>query len=63
MEHVLPDERRVAVVLELLRLGYPDRMVLSHDAASFSRVTPDDIDAMLVAIPARLLVPERPPGS
>ncbi|TQN42239.1 phosphotriesterase-related protein [Blastococcus colisei] len=40
MEHVLPDERRVAVVLELLRLGYADRMVLSHDAASFSRVTP-----------------------
>lgn len=40
MEHVLPDERRVAVVLALLRLGYADRMVLSHDAASFSRVTP-----------------------
>lgn len=40
MEHVLPDERRVAVVLDLLRLGYADRMVLSHDAASFSRVTP-----------------------
>lgn len=40
MEQVLPDERRVAVVLELLRLGYADRMVLSHDAATFSRVTP-----------------------
>lgn len=40
MAHVLPDERRVAVVLELLRRGYADRMVLSHDAASFSRVTP-----------------------
>jgi phosphotriesterase-related protein len=40
MAHVLPDERRVAVVLELLRLGYAGRMVLSHDAAVFSRVTP-----------------------
>ncbi|WP_206330551.1 phosphotriesterase [Modestobacter sp. KNN46-3] len=40
MEHVLPDERRVATVLALLRLGYADRMVLSHDAACFSRVTP-----------------------
>ena len=40
MEHVLPDEARVAVVLELVRRGYADRMVLSHDAAFFSRVTP-----------------------
>lgn len=40
MEHVLPDETRVRTVLELLRLGYSDRMVLSHDAAFFSRVTP-----------------------
>jgi phosphotriesterase-related protein len=40
MEHALPDERRVATVLALLRLGYADRMVLSHDAACFSRVTP-----------------------
>jgi phosphotriesterase-related protein len=40
MEHVLPDERRVSVVLALLRLGYADRMVLSHDAAFFSHVTP-----------------------
>ena len=40
MEHVLPDDRRVATVLALLRLGYVDRMVLSHDAACFSRVTP-----------------------
>ncbi len=40
MEHVLPDPRRVRTVLELLRLGYADRMVLSHDAAFFSRVTP-----------------------
>jgi phosphotriesterase-related protein len=40
MEHVLPDERRVATVLALLAQGYADRMVLSHDAAFFSRVTP-----------------------
>lgn len=40
MEHVLPDERRVATVLALLRLGYVRQMVLSHDAACFSRVTP-----------------------
>ena len=40
MEHVLPDERRVRTVLALLRLGYADRMVLSHDAAFYSRVTP-----------------------
>jgi phosphotriesterase-related protein len=40
MEHVLPDERRVAVVLRLLREGYADRMILSQDAAVFSRVTP-----------------------
>jgi phosphotriesterase-related protein len=40
MAHVLPDDRRVAVTLALLREGYADRMVLSHDAAVFSRVTP-----------------------
>lgn len=40
MEHVLPDDRRVGTVLALLDLGYADRMVLSHDAAFFSRVTP-----------------------
>jgi phosphotriesterase-related protein len=40
MEHVLPDERRVQIVLELVRRGYAERMVLSHDAAFFSRVTP-----------------------
>jgi phosphotriesterase-related protein len=40
MEHVLADDRRVATVLALLRLGYADRMVLSHDAACFSRMTP-----------------------
>ncbi|HEX2174486.1 MAG TPA: hypothetical protein VHG70_01130, partial [Nocardioidaceae bacterium] len=40
MEHVLTDDRRVATVVELVRRGYADRMVLSHDAAFFSRVTP-----------------------
>ncbi|HWM73548.1 MAG TPA: hypothetical protein VNQ53_07400 [Nocardioides sp.] len=40
MEHVLPDEARVETVLDLLRLGYAERMVLSHDAAFYSRVTP-----------------------
>ena len=40
MEHVLPDEARTATVLALLGEGYADRMVLSHDAAFFSRVTP-----------------------
>lgn len=40
MEHVLPDERRTRTVLALLRLGYADRMVLSQDAAFYSRVTP-----------------------
>ena len=40
MEHVLPDDRRVRTVLALLQLGYAQQMVLSHDAAFFSRVTP-----------------------
>ncbi len=40
MEHLLPDEVRVRTVVELLRRGYGDRMVLSHDAAFFSHVTP-----------------------
>ena len=40
MEHVLPDDARIDTVLALLRLGYAERMVLSHDAAFFSRVTP-----------------------
>jgi phosphotriesterase-related protein len=92
MEHVLPDERRVATVLALLRGGYADRMVLSHDAAFFSRVTPlswraahapnwhmenlprritpmllaggasdEQLHQMMVANPARLLVPSAPP--
>ena len=40
MEHVLPDERRVRTVVALVELGYADRMVLSHDAAFYSHVTP-----------------------
>jgi phosphotriesterase-related protein len=40
MEHVLPDEQRARTVLALLPLGYADRMILSHDAAVFSHVTP-----------------------
>jgi phosphotriesterase-related protein len=40
MQHVLADDARVAVLLALLREGYADRMVLSQDAAYFSRVTP-----------------------
>ena len=40
MEHVLPDDARVSTVLTLLEGGYADRMVLSQDAAFFSRVTP-----------------------
>lgn len=40
MEHVLPDEARIQTVLELIDRGYVESMVLSHDAAFFSRVTP-----------------------
>ena len=40
MEHVLSDAQRAATVLALLSLGYADRMILSHDAAVFSHVTP-----------------------
>lgn len=40
MAHVTDDDQALAIVLALLRRGYADRMVLSHDAAWFSRVTP-----------------------
>lgn len=40
MEHVLADDRRLQNLLALLDLGYADRMVLSHDAAFYSHVTP-----------------------
>ena len=40
MAHVLDDERRIDTVVSLVELGYADRMVLSHDAAFYSHVTP-----------------------
>ena len=40
MEHVLPDAQRVRTVRDLVRLGYADRMILSHDASFYSHVTP-----------------------
>jgi phosphotriesterase-related protein len=40
MEQVLSDERRVRTLLSLLEMGYADRMVISHDAAFYSHVTP-----------------------
>ena len=40
MEHELPDDRRTRTVVALLERGYADRMVLSHDAAYYSHVTP-----------------------
>lgn len=40
MEHLGRDADRERMLLELLDAGYADRIVLSHDAAVFSRVTP-----------------------
>lgn len=40
MEHVGRDADRERMLLRLLDAGYADRIVLSHDAAVFSRVTP-----------------------
>jgi phosphotriesterase-related protein len=40
MEHVLSDERRMDTVVKLVGLGYADRMIMSHDAAVYSFVTP-----------------------
>jgi phosphotriesterase-related protein len=40
MEHVARDEDRVRTLVALLDQGYAERIVLSHDAAIFSRVTP-----------------------
>ncbi|GEK87390.1 phosphotriesterase family protein [Microbacterium aerolatum] len=40
MENVGSDEDRIRMLLQLLDAGYADRIVLSHDAAVFSRVTP-----------------------
>lgn len=91
MEHVLPDRARVRTLVALLKEGYADRMVVSQDAAYFSRVTPpswrashvpnwnlenisrrilpwllgdgatpDQIHQLMVANPARILVPSPP---
>lgn len=40
MEHVLSDDRRVRTVVALLGLGYVEQIVLSHDAAFYSHITP-----------------------
>lgn len=40
MSHLADDEGRVHTLLTLLDEGYADQIVLSHDAAVFSRVTP-----------------------
>ncbi len=40
MEHVALDDDRIRTLVTLLREGYAERIVLSHDAAFFSRVTP-----------------------
>ncbi|HYI22038.1 MAG TPA: hypothetical protein VEX62_05305 [Candidatus Limnocylindrales bacterium] len=40
MEFVLDDGRRIDTLLSLIRLGYADRLVISHDAAFYSHVTP-----------------------
>jgi phosphotriesterase-related protein len=39
-EHLLENSRRVRTVVALAELGYANRMVLSHDAAIYSHVTP-----------------------
>ncbi|QTX03543.1 phosphotriesterase family protein [Agromyces archimandritae] len=40
MAHMGSDEQRIRTLLALLEAGYRDRIVLSHDASFFSRVTP-----------------------
>ena len=40
MEHMASDEQRIDTVVALVSRGYADRMILSHDAAFFSHVTP-----------------------
>lgn len=40
MEHTAPDEQRIRTLLTLLERGLASQIVLSHDAAAFSRVTP-----------------------
>jgi phosphotriesterase-related protein len=69
MEHVLADDRRVRTVLALLRLGYADRMILSHDAAVFSHVTPPSWRSRMTprwnmeTIPGRILPELREGGA
>jgi phosphotriesterase-related protein len=40
MEHAQRDQARLETVAALVRLGYADRLVLSHDAAFYSHATP-----------------------
>ncbi len=40
MAHTGEDEDRIDTVVALVRRGYADQLVLSHDSACFSRVTP-----------------------
>ena len=40
MEHVLPDDQRLSTLLTLIERGYADRIVISHDAAFYSHITP-----------------------
>ncbi len=40
MEYVLDDDRRLDTLLSLIHHGYADRVVISHDAAFYSHVTP-----------------------
>lgn len=40
MAHTGSDENRIHMLLELLERGYERQLVLSHDAAVFSRITP-----------------------
>ncbi|GAA3667789.1 phosphotriesterase family protein [Microbacterium marinilacus] len=40
MAHVGSDEQRIATLLSMLDRGYADSILLSHDAAFFSRITP-----------------------
>jgi phosphotriesterase-related protein len=40
MAHLQSDETRIRMLLALLDAGHLDRILLSHDAAFFSRVTP-----------------------
>lgn len=40
MAHMGSDEHRIRMLMELLARGYASHLVLSHDAAVFSRITP-----------------------